>query len=879
MASLKRTIDIIFNGVDKTGKGVNSALGNINKVTSNIQSAASPLANATTSVLKFETAVLAGGAAITAFSVKVASDFDTAFREISTLIDVPLSGLNTFRTEIQDYAKTSTQSLDQITQSIYSAISAGIDYKDSIGVVSQAEKLAVAGKGQLSDALVVLVSSLNAFGKGSDSAQGFADALFTTVKQGQTTLPELSASLAQVTGVAANAGLSFDEMLAAIAALTSTGLSTSQSVTSLKAALSNLIKPSSEAQKLAKKLGIEFNSEAVKAKGLKAVLDSVKTATGGNAQQMARLFGSVEALNGVLVLTGKGATNFSNTLDAMSKKSGAVQGAFKKMSDSGDLLAQKLTNNFKSVLLAIGQPLLDEFGGITQALSAIFGVIEKSLTSGKLQGFVKTIEGIGQELETTLQDVAKNLPAALDSADYSGFTAGLDTLKQGITDLLGGADLSSVDGLKSIIEGVGSAFNGLASFTVGVGTALKPVINLLIDAVKWFNGLSAETKAGLGYLGGMSIAFDKLAPGITAVATAIIAFNLATASMVGGLARIVGFLGKAGLAGSIGLATYELGKWVDLNDRLVPGVDTLGTKIYELVNAFSSESDEQKKIRAELDALDAARRRSLNTVKNTIDEINNLIKAKSSGIATEKEYKQRVDALADSFQKQGFLYDKQTGSLVKINKAQKDAVDQSGKYLQVIKDGQGNITGYTDGISGIATGLSKVSSKTKEAEKKTDEFVTKMEQIASNERIKTIEFGVDLKIAQIESDTKRVESAFKSVDNVVSSTGDVLSSIFSSLDKFRGVSEFDAAFKLVKSQAETENKARNEAFKLQKKLTEAEISLIKEKTNALINGDALIKIESDGLEQHIEAFMWEILKKIQVRGNAEFTEFLLGVIP
>ena len=37
-----------------------------------------------------------------------------------------------------------------------------------------------------------------------------------------------------------------------------------------------------------------------------------------------------------------------------------------------------------------------------------------------------------------------------------------------------------------------------------------------------------------------------------------------------------------------------------------------------------------------------------------------------------------------------------------------------------------------------------------------------------------------------------------------------------------------------------------------------------------------IKITGDGLQPHLEAFMWEILKAIQVRVNADGLKMLLG---
>ena len=60
---------------------------------------------------------------------------------------------------------------------------------------------------------------------------------------------------------------------------------------------------------------------------------------------------------------------------------------------------------------------------------------------------------------------------------------------------------------------------------------------------------------------------------------------------------------------------------------------------------------------------------------------------------------------------------------------------------------------------------------------------------------------------------------------------------------------------------------REKAFKLQEKLTEATIAQINAQLKAYSNGDALIKIDGAGLQPHLEAFMWEILRTIQVRGQ------------
>ena len=182
MADKQSTVELIFQGVDKTGAATQSALRNAERFTGSLQNVTSPIRNITTSAVKLEGALLTAGAAITTFAVKAAGDFDSSFREISTLIDQPIEDLGDFRQAILDYSTQSTKPLEEITSAVYSAISAGVDYADSIDAVAQAEQLAVAGKADLNETLTVLVSSLNAYGKGMDEAESFSDALFTDRK-------------------------------------------------------------------------------------------------------------------------------------------------------------------------------------------------------------------------------------------------------------------------------------------------------------------------------------------------------------------------------------------------------------------------------------------------------------------------------------------------------------------------------------------------------------------------------------------------------------------------------------------------------------------------------------------------------------------------
>jgi hypothetical protein len=91
---------------------------------------------------------------------------------------------------------------------------------------------------------------------------------------------------------------------------------------------------------------------------------------------------------------------------------------------------------------------------------------------------------------------------------------------------------------------------------------------------------------------------------------------------------------------------------------------------------------------------------------------------------------------------------------------------------------------------------------------------------------------------------------------------------------------FDAArspaFKLLEEQLKIENQRRQEALDLQKEMTQAEIALIKARTDAMQRGDSLITVQGDGLQPHLEYIMWELFRAIQIRVNQDGLDLLLN---
>lgn len=281
----------------------------------------------------------------------------------------------------------------------------------------------------------------------------------------------------------------------------------------------------------------------------------------------------------------------------------------------------------------------------------------------------------------------------------------------------------------------------------------------------------------------------------------------------------------------------------------------------------------------------------LQTVMIPIKLAGDVIGATAAAVAAaaEGDFKGAWDALTDPTPANNF--NKAIDDLVvsterfwDTTKKVETATEKEGKAaadaaLQIKK--QGDETGKAAGASAKSADASDKDAKAKEkqaeaarkAAEKAAELKVELEKIASNERIKTLEITANFNLEKLKSNTERAKSIIASIDNTISSTGDLLGNLFGSLKDAGDFSDKWA----IEEQIKEENRRRDEALEQQKELTETEIALNKEKLKRLKSGDAIIKISGDGLAPDLEAFMWKVLERIQLRVNEEQAEFLIGV--
>ena len=363
---------------------------------------------------------------------KLHSDFANGIAKISTLVDTTVVSMQKVSNEIRAVSDETGAGVADLSESVYQAISAGVDAAHAVSFVKDMTIAAKAGFTDTTTAVNGVTTVLNAYGKSAEEASAITDQMLLAQNFGKTSFGEMAEAMGNVIPIAAQLNVSTQELFGSIAVLTKNGIRTSEAITGLKAAYSNILKPSSEAAKLSQSLGIEFNAAHLKSVGWVKFLDEVKRATGGDAQQMAQLFGSVEALNSVLVLTGKGAGDFDKVMDQMAKSAGMTREAYEKMltpseqmqlamnqlKNAGMDLAVSFTPYFKAMSMRVKE-LAAWFRTLTPEQKALIGQVAFGIVTFQLFGStLGRILTVGGRAFGTFNSIATGISKAGSVSKY-----------------------------------------------------------------------------------------------------------------------------------------------------------------------------------------------------------------------------------------------------------------------------------------------------------------------------------------------------------------------------------------------------------------------------------------------------------------------------
>ena len=411
-----------------------------------------------------------------------AGEFGTGLALVNTLLDESSKSIDDYRAALIDLSRTTGADLIDSTKALYDIVGSGIsttkEGSKAIDVLAAAQKAAAASTATTEEAANALVSVLNAYKGTGITAEEVTDKLFRTVDKGRISFKDLASVIGNVAGPAATFGVSIDDMLGSIAALTRV-IGPEEAIVSLNQVISKIVNPSRGAADIFEKLGIDASAAGLKINGLTGTLEQLRAASKGDADILADLFPEQRSLRGAAILLG---AEFEDLIQFTSKDlpnaTGAADAAVAKLAGTFERDLKFIKAAFNENLLIIGEAVIPR---VTELLRGLVGFLtaNRDQVVGFFTGLLDAAKGIGK----FFVDIGPTIGVAVDALVI--FAKVLGTIASTLGPMLValGPAIVAAWGIGVIIRGVQTLAKSLAAIATERVAAAAAAKTAAADAI------------------------------------------------------------------------------------------------------------------------------------------------------------------------------------------------------------------------------------------------------------------------------------------------------------------------------------------------------------------------------------------------------------
>lgn len=405
--------------------------------------------------------------------------WETAMAQVNTMAGKDAAGLADLTSKVSELSKTIPKAREELAEGLYQTISNGVPEADWLTFLEQSAKASVGGIADLSETVKVTSTVIKNYGLEWSQAGEIQDKIQTTAKNGVTSFGELASALPRVTANAATLGVSIDELMATFATLTGVSGNTAEVSTQLAAIFTALVKPSSEAAKMAEAMGVQFDAAAIKAAG---GMQQFLTQLDATVKQYAKshnmleqeiygsLFGSAESLRALIPLTGELKDKFVENIGQMGNAAGTCNEAFGQMSSTGAAQMQILKNIFMS--------MVEPIGAVASSLRPLMtGLISVGQASLYLRSFYQSVVALrNAHVLSTAAAIAHSTATKVLGTVSTATGIAVNTLKVAIRGLMIATGVgAAIVGLSMAAEALAGSSNKAAASEKDLAEATKEV--------------------------------------------------------------------------------------------------------------------------------------------------------------------------------------------------------------------------------------------------------------------------------------------------------------------------------------------------------------------------------------------------------------------
>lgn len=343
--------------IQRMQQRVNKLKTNMNKLKTSMDRTATSIKKVGNSMKKFS----AVAAIAVVGSLKAFGDMESGVTNVLTLLDD--DQIDQFGGQIEKMASESLTKwgfgIEETTKALFDNVSALGTSQKSMDTFEAAQRLAIGGVTGLDVAVDGLTSIMNAYSDGTQTAEEVANSFFASQKAGKITVAELAFNVGKVAPIAKSAGIGYQELLATISQLTLGGLSAEEASTSLKGAITSLLKPSKESAAILAAEGIAFGASALGAQSLVTTLKQIAVLREKDEDLLIKAIPNIRGFTAVAALEANALANIEKTVGGMTLDQ--LTPAVDKQMETFNRTTAILWGNIKGLGITIGANLAPGF--------------------------------------------------------------------------------------------------------------------------------------------------------------------------------------------------------------------------------------------------------------------------------------------------------------------------------------------------------------------------------------------------------------------------------------------------------------------------------------------------------------------------------------
>lgn len=916
MADVRKTIEILFKGVDQASSTIKDISGGIDDFAGNVGKISGPLADLGTKALVAEGAVLGLASAFVGYAYTATEKYESAALDLQKVMSDSEGSVDDYRGEILRLSNTYGQLSGDVLGGVTQFKLAGFEMNESVSLMEDSIKLLIAGDIEANTATEILVTTLKGFKAPAEDAARITDILNEVSNKYATNVEELGIGMAHLSPIANLMGFSFEETAGILTPVIEIFRSGSEASNALKVGLLKLLDDSKPVQDALARLGVAQKDTNGQLRSGRDILFDVGEAF-KYADENDKLFltsqlvGIRQAGRMIEVFNG-----MSKAQEITTVAMGAGGSAMKEVEirlNSIEVAGSRAAVAFNNLMLAVGESLKVEITGLVNSFTNLAGAITESIDGGDFNKLIDIIKPIVLEVQDLFNKMAENIPAALKNIKYDGLASSLENLKGEFQDafaaLFGDIDLGTAEGLEIFIQKIVDGVSALTNVTAGIMDVWEPFLKILGSAIERFSEGSEGAQEFAGEILGWAQVVDKVVNniGILTGSLNLLGGSLALigSAQIGGLViknfdsisgaavKLVPLLKSAGV-GLVNFAgagaSFGTGWMVGSTLRLmVPEIDDWTQQMWGAIDSVINFTGTQGKQRESLEETKRRLQENLEKVaayKKKIDEASQSKLTTTVEVVAEGKDAEIVKGMLDG------SIDRETGMAswaagldvpwIFKPELDKESVEQFKKDVNtdILEwwDAEGNYHQVVVQLdpSQVKQETDKIPSEKEIELRIKGEYDIALAEIEANAEImqKAMELEAKVDIAQIEAQAKVVVAAFDSINVGIQSTGEVISGMMGIWANASLSEKYD-----LENYIRKEYELRDKEFELQEKLinSEATLNKAKEKFYAGEGGEAKIIIETSEVYPELDMVMLSMIKRAQVKANALGMATLLGI--